>query len=114
MAKIKKIKRLIYGPRAFRLRKKLSRTVHGDGTQHICRFPNGYGASVVCHSFSYGGTDGLWELAVLQFDGPNLDDFQLVYDTSITNDVIGRMNPKEVWETLHKIRALEKRPTKGE
>lgn len=33
----------------------------------VCRycFDNGYGASVIQHRYSYGGPQGLWELAVL-------------------------------------------------
>ena len=30
------------------------------------QFPNGYGASVVSHEYSYGGTEGLWELAAIE------------------------------------------------
>ena len=30
------------------------------------QFPDGYGASVVSHLYSYGGTEGLWELAAIE------------------------------------------------
>ena len=40
------------------------------GVQHTYKFPNGYGASVIRHEGSYGYSQGLWELAVL--DGEDL------------------------------------------
>lgn len=36
------------------------------GRCKVYKFDNGYGASVVCSpNHSYGGSEGLWELAVL-------------------------------------------------
>lgn len=49
-------------------------------------FPNGYGVSVVRHQFSYGGSEGLFEMAVLSGDENKSN---LCYDTPITNDVLG-------------------------
>lgn len=66
------------------------------GTRKEYRFPNGYGASVIRSAYSYGGADGLWELAVLQRQG---DEYVLTYETPITVDVIG-------WQTEAKIEAL--------
>lgn len=63
-------------------------------------FDNGYGASVVKHEFSYGGKDGLYELAVLDKDG------ELCYDTSVTNDVIGYLRPEDVTDVMKKIQQL--------
>jgi hypothetical protein len=63
-------------------------------------FENGYGASVVCHTMSYGGKLGLYELAVLDKQG------NLTYDTPITSDVIGYLTPKEVTNYLIKIQEL--------
>lgn len=65
------------------------------------KFSNGYGASIVRHSFSYGGDKGLWELAVLDKKG-NLD-----YSTPITGDVIGWLTEEEVEELLDKISMLD-------
>ena len=53
--------------------------------QLIFKFDNGYGASVVRGPYTYGGDSGLFELAVIKFDGNRHD---LVYDTPITNDVL--------------------------
>jgi hypothetical protein len=63
-------------------------------------FDNGYGASVVKHEFSYGGKDGLYELAVLDSNG------DLTYDTPITNDVIGYLREIDVTDVMEKIQKL--------
>jgi len=65
-------------------------------------FPNGYGASVVRHDWSYGANEGLWELAVLD------DSHKLTYNTPITNDVIGWLDLSEVNTHLDRIAELEK------
>lgn len=70
------------------------------GVQHLFKFANGYGASVVRHPYSYGGDSGLWGLAVLDSAG------SLTYKTPITNDVLGRLTEDEVAETLDQIVAL--------
>ena len=77
-----------------------------DGTQVVHKFENGYGASVVCHEFSYGGDQGLKELAVLIF--PDNDErYELCYSTEITNDVLGYLSDEDVADLLVKIEALE-------
>ena len=63
-------------------------------------FDNGYGASVVKHEYSYGGKDGLYELAVLDKDG------ELTYETPITNDVIGYLREIDVTDVMEKIQKL--------
>lgn len=69
-----------------------------------CRmmFENGYGVSVVSHTFSYGGKDGLYEMAVLDSDG------DLTYTTPVTSDVLGYLTPEEV--TKHMIEVQELKP----
>jgi len=69
------------------------------GLQKRYKFPNGYGASVICHMGSYGGHLGLWELAV-ELHGI------IVYDTSITADVIGHLKTAEVHKQLKAIKEL--------
>lgn len=63
-------------------------------------FDNGYGASVVRHIMSYGGKQGLYELAVLDKEE------HLTYDTPITSDVVGHLTPEEVTNYLIKIQEL--------
>jgi hypothetical protein len=74
-----------------------------DGVQRLYRFPNNYGASIVSHSYSLGGSSGLWELAVIKWKN---DDFVLVYDTSITDSVIGYLNDESVQKRLKAISSL--------
>lgn len=68
----------------------------------VFTFPNGYGASVVSHQYTYGGKEGLFEVAVLDRHG------DLTYTTPITNDVLGYLSFAEVGETLEAISQLEK------
>jgi hypothetical protein len=82
-----------------------TRTVF-DGQQLLYRFQNDYGASVVKHTFSYGGASGLWELAVIKFTGPDITDFKICYDTEITNDVVGFLGEQDVDTMLDRIEAL--------
>jgi hypothetical protein len=69
-----------------------------NGVQCRIQFDNGYGASIVRHNFSYGGREGLYELAVLGEGG------KLHYDNSVANgDVRGYLNETEVTELLKQI-----------
>jgi hypothetical protein len=71
-----------------------------SGKKSRIQFDNGYGASVVSHSFSYGGKLGLYEIAILDNEG------DICYDTPITNDVIGHLTEEDVTEVLIKIQSL--------
>ena len=71
-----------------------------NGVGYVYQFENGYGASVVKHDSSYGGKQGLYEIAVLDSTG------DLCYSTPITDDVIGYATEDKVLDTLHRIRML--------
>ena len=71
-----------------------------DGHGFIYKFDNGFGASVVKHSGSYGSDKGLYEIAVLDSDG------DLCYSTPITDDVIGYANEEKIKDTLDRIKSL--------
>jgi hypothetical protein len=88
--------------------KTLPKRAINNGTQYIAKFPNNYGASIVQHSFSYGGKQGLWELAVIQYAEGETDiyNFKLTYKTPITQDVLGYLEEIEVNEVLDQIEAL--------
>jgi hypothetical protein len=68
----------------------------------FCRiqFENGYGASIVRHQYSYGGKDGLYEMAVIDSEG------KITYDTPITNDVIGYLSEDDVARYVNEIKNL--------
>ena len=72
----------------------------GGGTQMT--FENGFGVSVVSHDFSYGGTDGLYELAVLDKNG------KITYSTSVTDDVLGYLTESAVSKAMARIQRLER------
>ena len=70
------------------------------GKRSRMMFENGYGVSVVSHSYSYGGRDGLYEVAVLDSDD------NLTYDTPVTNDVIGYLTEEEVSDVMKQVQDL--------
>lgn len=72
-----------------------------DGVQVVFRFPNNYGASVVKHHFSYGV-----ELAVIKFTSNDADDWDICYDTPITDDVIGWLDAESLQSILIEIKSL--------
>ena len=68
-----------------------------DGIGARMHFENGFGVSVVRHEFSYGGKDGLFELAVL-FDN------EIHYDNPVANgDVVGYLRPEDVTDAMSLI-----------
>ena len=71
----------------------------GGGVISRLYFENGYGVSVVKTNYSYGGKDGLYELAIFKND-------ELCYDTPITDDVMGYLSPEDVTDIMSKIQAL--------
>jgi hypothetical protein len=71
----------------------------GRGWMTKEHFDNGYGVSVVRTPFSYGGKQGLYELAVFK-------DGSICYDTPITSDVIGYLRPEDVTDVMEKIQKL--------
>ena len=87
----------------------------GDGKtseQAVFLFPNGYGASVVRGDYTYGGSEGRYELAVIQWERePEWEnpDWWLVYDTPITEDVLGWLFPEDVGKLLDDIAELPAR-----
>ena len=90
-----------------------------DGTQRLYRFENNFGASVVRHSSSYGGNDGLYELAVIKWNPKanitlvenkpykRITGWKICYSTAITDDVIGYLKEDQVNTILSFIEKLD-------
>jgi hypothetical protein len=73
----------------------------GMGIQCRIEFSNGYGASIVKGPYTYGGRDGLFELAVI-----NAETGEINYDTPITDDVVGYLTEDGVSALLAEIELL--------
>jgi hypothetical protein len=73
----------------------------GSGIYSRTMFENGFGSSVIRHKYSYGGADGLYELAVLDTEG------EIDYDNSVAEgDVHGYLTEDDVTELLKRIQLL--------
>lgn len=75
-------------------------TPMGSGVISRIKFDNGYGASVVKGPHTYGGNEGLYELAVIDAND------QVTYETSVTNDVEGYLTEEDVTILLKQIQNL--------
>lgn len=73
---------------------------HG-GVRYTFTCDNGWGASVICNEYSYGGTSGLFEMAVLGLD--QATDF----DNPVTdNDPSGWLTESKVVQKLRRLVTL--------
>jgi hypothetical protein len=71
-----------------------------NGVRATIEFENGYGASVIRNSFSFGGGAGLYELGVIK-------DNELHYDNPVSNgDVVGWLSEKDVSKLLIEIQNI--------
>lgn len=71
-----------------------------NGVRTRIHFENGFGASIVKHNYSYGGKEGLYELAVLYQN-------EIHYDNPVADgDVRGYLTEEDVTELLNQIQKL--------
>ena len=78
----------------------------GEHAFHI--FDNYYGVSVVRGPYTHGGRKGLYELAVI-YMAPEDRESKIVYDTPITNDVMGYLTPDNITDIMAQVEALPPR-----
>ncbi len=75
-----------------------------NGPHIVVAFKNGYGASIISNEYSYGGKDGLIEVALIEFNrfDATLKDYILRYDKNRFKDdqVIGWLNEEELDDIL--------------
>jgi len=64
-------------------------------------FDNGWGVSVIQGNCSYGGKDGLWELAVMHDGGLHYD------NPAAKGDVCGYLKPEDVTDLMAQVQAFE-------
>jgi hypothetical protein len=82
-----------------------------NGIQVKVRFANGYGLSVVRHSFRYGGRDGMWEAGPILYVTDGFDNWEFVgmsmrlpgFDN---DDVRGWLSMEDVDEIAQMVAAL--------
>lgn len=86
----------------------------GDHMERVT-FPNGRGVSIIRHEYSYGGRNGLFEVAVLDSTG------EIDYSTPVTGDVLGWQTVEEVLTAMKAVAdlpaaqgALDANTVKGE
>lgn len=77
------------------------KSMSGVHARHF--FPNGYGVSVVCSRYSYGGDRGLYEPGVVKGTAKRSS---LTYETPVTDDVIGNLTPEDVTGLMADVAAL--------
>jgi len=82
----------------------------GEGLAAKLFFKNGYGVSVVRFKMllgagSYTDSESEWELAILK---GKKSDWEIDYDTSITDDVMGHLEDEEVSEIMKRVQQLSK------
>lgn len=78
-----------------------TKTVQG-GIQHIFKFDNGYGASVIRHEGSYGYHSGLWEVAPWDSDQKFIGQSLLEW----CDDVEGYLPWQDVEKILEEVKKL--------
>ena len=92
--------------------KALQFTTHpcGNGERAVMEFPNGYSASVVRGTFSYGGPE-LFELAVIE-PGGNLASTKQLTDSG-DGTVVGWCKPEKIDQLLGEIYNLLENTEEG-
>ena len=84
----------------------------GTGVQCLFRYANGFGASVIRSPYSYGGEEGLFEVAVIKFSGESDTDYTVTPKNELLDDPQGWVTPEQVDDLLLQIAELDSRGRK--
>lgn len=79
---------------------------YNKGMQVLFRFPNNFGISLVCHSFSYGNSNDEFEIAIINYNSEENDDWDICYTTELTQDVLGYQSKEDVIDVIQETIAL--------
>ncbi len=72
-------------------------------TKRLYKFDNGYGVSIIQGYGAYGDVEeDTYEAAIVKFDATN--NFELVYDTPFTDDVLEYLTVQEVNELIQSVK----------
>ena len=77
-----------------------------NGVQKFYQFPNGYGASVIKHDYSYGNQLGLWEMGLLRFNDEGAHRLTTL-EPYFEDGVIGYLDDTEVLKLLNWIKNIK-------
>ena len=75
----------------------------GLGVRALLYFANKYGVSVIKNPFSYGSSEGLFEMAVMDEITQSIE-----YTTHITDDVLGHLTPEDVTKHMKEVQLLKR------
>ena len=73
--------------------------ISGNGVQAKMAFDNGFDISVIKCAGSYGGEDGLYEMAI--YYGK-----EITYNTHITDDVLGHQTEDDITKAMKDVQLL--------
>ena len=73
------------------------------GTQAKIFYLNGYGVSIVLDSMFYSNGIDTYEVAILE---GTEDDWEITYNTPITDDVLGHLSEIDVMHILKRVKVL--------
>lgn len=83
------------------------RETYKGAKQAVMLFDNNYGVSVLFGKAFYSNGIDSYELAVIQKYGTGEWDWNICYDTPITDDVLARISEEEVTKVMKQVQDLK-------
>ena len=73
----------------------------GFQEHYTTTFKNGYGVSIIRSLYSYGGNEGLYEIAITNKSG------EIIYDKFESHDVLGFLDEHEVEQVINEVKLFK-------